>query len=705
MEPFTDNPVRIRNKISRIILAILLFILAYLLLLAFSAGLMVLCIYLGIKIITAFVHLVTIAAGIMVMFSGVMIFIFSIKFIFKRYKKDNPYSIEITPKEHPRLFKLIRETADQVGAPYPKKVFLVQGVTACVFYNASILSLFYPVRKNLEIGLGLFSSMNAGELKVVLAHEFGHFSQKSLQFGAYVYKVNQVIQNMVFSNDRWDRTILSLSRTQNIISIFGALVYKIAELIRSGLRKIYELVISSYNDLSRELEFHADQVATAIAGSETSISALRRLTFGSQSFDNMLEKLENLRFQNKIIENLYTALSFEISAMSVYFNLRTENGLPLITDSNIADNTVSSRISYKDHWATHPSHRDREARIRQAARMVEFPDKSSCWDLLDQPETWQQRLTKKYFLAALGTVEGFEVLNDDQYMLYVEEDRKKIQIDRIFLGFYSHRYLHFDDIQKVIELQQNPDPQCNYENELHKIYNLESKRFFLKYYNDIEDLNILNHIKNKVIKTRYFEFDANKYLSEDVDKAIALLEKDIDQTVLECRKLDEKALLLNLEIAGNFSDEKRQWLFNEWKTLREIQAISATHRDYMEKWESQQVGVAQFENIDKYKQQIFIRELSELEESYRNYIRDLALQDYEEIQDNHLKFLKEYFDDKISCIKITSFSPDHYFKLQDLMYSNHSLIDIKFLKKLKYITDYQKNMYEELKIAFDCHPV
>ena len=174
------------------------------------------------------------------------------------------------------------------------------------------------------------------------------------------------------------------------------MVYKIAELIRSGLRKIYELVNSSYNDLSRELEFHADQVATEIAGSETSISALRRLTFSSQSFDNMLEKLENLRFQKKIIENFYPALSFEIRAMSVYFNLQTEDGLPLITDGSIADNTISSRISYKDHWASHPSHRDRESRIRQLARMVELTDKTSCWDLLDQAETWQKRLTKRY---------------------------------------------------------------------------------------------------------------------------------------------------------------------------------------------------------------------------------------------------------------------------------------------------------------------
>ena len=37
------------------------------------------------------------------------------------------------------------------------------------------LSLFFPVGKDLTIGMGLVDTINLSEFKAIIAHEFGHF--------------------------------------------------------------------------------------------------------------------------------------------------------------------------------------------------------------------------------------------------------------------------------------------------------------------------------------------------------------------------------------------------------------------------------------------------------------------------------------------------------------------------------------------------
>ena len=100
--------------------------------------------------------------------------------------------IEVTATEQPRLFAFINRLADEAGAPRAHHVFLSPRVNAAVFYDLSVLNLLFPSRKNLEIGLGLVNAVTLGELKAVLAHEFGHFAQRSMAVGRWVYIAQQI---------------------------------------------------------------------------------------------------------------------------------------------------------------------------------------------------------------------------------------------------------------------------------------------------------------------------------------------------------------------------------------------------------------------------------------------------------------------------------------------------------------------------------
>lgn len=119
--------------------------------------------------------------------------IFMVKGIFfVKHGRTNEFEVEVTAADQPALFEFLHRLADQTGAPRPHRVFLSSRVNASVSYDLSLLNLLFPSKKNLEIGLGLVNTLTLGELKAVLAHEFGHFTQRSMAVGRWVATAQQI---------------------------------------------------------------------------------------------------------------------------------------------------------------------------------------------------------------------------------------------------------------------------------------------------------------------------------------------------------------------------------------------------------------------------------------------------------------------------------------------------------------------------------
>jgi len=134
---------------------------------------------------------------------------------------DRPTSVEVKEKDQPSLFAFIRKLCEETGAPFPKKIIVNEEINAAVFYDKPLLSMFLPIRKNLLIGLGLVNALNVTEFKAVLAHEFGHFSQRSMKLGSYVYMANRIIHDMVYSRDKWDNMLDQWARADLRIAVFA----------------------------------------------------------------------------------------------------------------------------------------------------------------------------------------------------------------------------------------------------------------------------------------------------------------------------------------------------------------------------------------------------------------------------------------------------------------------------------------------------
>ena len=134
-------------------------------------------------------------------------------------------------------------------------MFLADNVNAAVFYDLSLLNLLFPSKKNLIIGLGLVNVLTLSEFKAVLAHEFGHFGQKSMAVGRWVYVAQQIAAHIVAKRDALDKFLRMLSRTDIRVAWIGMALTLVVWSIRSLLETAFNLVLMAQRALSREMEF------------------------------------------------------------------------------------------------------------------------------------------------------------------------------------------------------------------------------------------------------------------------------------------------------------------------------------------------------------------------------------------------------------------------------------------------------------------
>lgn len=200
-----STTIAVKRQAKNVTFRIVLFVLVYILLIALGVTLIylsVLAAMWGLALVyeigfnRAALLLVLVVIGVLGF--TLMFGLYLIKFLFSRTKNENPQRKEVKESECPDLFQAIREVAEATVCPMPKKVFLSPDVNACVFYNTNFWSIIFPVKKNLEIGLGLFTCTNVDELKSILAHEFGHFSQNSMKVGSGVYVAYRYLQSGLY---------------------------------------------------------------------------------------------------------------------------------------------------------------------------------------------------------------------------------------------------------------------------------------------------------------------------------------------------------------------------------------------------------------------------------------------------------------------------------------------------------------------------
>lgn len=498
-----------KNQTLKAISSIVLFLIFFVLLLALGAGLAIACFYVGLLIISSKIMFLTIIIAIGIFGIGLSVLFFLIKFIFSHNKTDVSEFTEIIRTQHPKLFLLIDEIVLETNTKFPKHVYISSQVNASVFYDSSFWSMFLPVKKNLHIGLGLVNSVTKDELKAILSHEFGHFSQKTMKVGSYVYQVNKIIHNMLFENVSFYKLIDTWSSINGYFSIFALIAIKIIEGIQWLLQRMYVVVNKSYLALSREMEFHADEIAANVAGSEAVITSLMRIELADLSFSNVLSIYNEKLKESFISENIFKNHLYMMNFIAISNKIPIINSFPQVSLLE-QKRLIKSKINIEDQWSSHPSTDDRVSAVEKLNIVKAKLDFSPAIELFEDTENFQKRITRKLFSDVVETNE-IQFLNDT---IFIDEVNIKFKSYN-----YDERYNEYYDFISPTEINTNfIEGQIEFDelfsndivNQLIEMQILEN------------DISILESINSNEYQIRKFSYDGYNY---DIKEVSSLLEK------------------------------------------------------------------------------------------------------------------------------------------------------------------------------------
>lgn len=519
------NVLKVSNNFRRMAiksaLSILFFVLSYLVMIIFGLAWVLLCALIAYALGIYVGGFVTVFLGMGLIGMGLFIFFFLIKFIFSpAIKIDRSQFLEIKKEQQPALFELIHETVGEVKTNFPKKVYLTADINASVFYDATFWSMFFPVRKNLMIGIGLMNSVSTIELKAILAHEFGHFSQRSMKLGSYVFHVNKVIYNLLHENDSYASWLNGWSSLSSFFLLFSKGAVVIIQGIQNILLKTYKPLNLNYRGLSREMEFHADAVAASVTGSAPLISALLRIEFADQALATLLDFYSNKIQSSKKTNNIYPQHLFLVQHLSKNAEMPLIDGLPYLSLEDYKK-FQGTKLVLEDQWSSHPSNLQRIEKLTALNQATKGDAPGISLQLLSDLEQIQQLLSAQYFEGLNYETVPTNLEIEDFTALYLARDLEH-SFPKVYKG-----YFHTRDPYNLFEEEVFDRPISVEAANLEQIINDE----IIAEINSLNiaqaDKNILAEIANGYIDIKTFDYDGTKYNSETADSLLQSLDLEI----------------------------------------------------------------------------------------------------------------------------------------------------------------------------------
>lgn len=444
---------------------------------------------------------------------AIMLGIYLIKPLFAFKKNRNETRVEVFESECPDLFAMIREVAKKTGCKMPKHIYLSPDVNACVFYDTSFWSIFFPIKKNLEIGLGLFDGTSIEEVKSVIAHEFGHFSQNSMKVGSTVYVTNTVLHDLIYAEDFWDRLLDKWCLVDtSVIRFFGILTRGLTNLIKRLTFYVYKFVQKGYLKLSRYMEYDADNIACQCVGSVNFVSAMCKIDALSNKDGLYKHLLSSLIDEKKIVSNYFVG-------KDVISRLIPNKDMPvlkhdILLSKPIRKFDITPRVKVEDVWSSHPTLEDRlENAIKQNCKVEKSEQSVEAWSLI--PSSISEKVSNNYTSLIRKSV-GDEVsyISNEQLQEWMQKEVNENFIDDRLKPFFGKNIFQFD-IDKEVEV---PTESPLTESNARKIAELSAL---------INDWTILNQVNTGQIETREVLVDGKVYSKKKLPIENFRIELDI----------------------------------------------------------------------------------------------------------------------------------------------------------------------------------
>jgi Zn-dependent protease with chaperone function len=190
-----------------------------------------------------------------------------VKSLFIRRTDVDP-GVRLALATEPGLRELLDEVAAKVGTRAVDNVYVTPGTDLAVMERGGMLkSMRGQTERCLILGIGLLDGLKVGELKSLLAHEYGHFSNEDTAGGRLSLHVRQSIITMAHSLARG-----GAAGNYNPAWLFVTNYYKIFLRISQGSSRLQEVL--------------ADRWAAVSYGSRAFVSGFRHVMRRSAQFEH-----------------------------------------------------------------------------------------------------------------------------------------------------------------------------------------------------------------------------------------------------------------------------------------------------------------------------------------------------------------------------------------------------------------------------------
>lgn len=515
----------IEKSRKNVMMRIAVFVLYYILMLVLSLVLL-----LAVLVATGFVlynlpYLMNrLGIAVLLILGSIWMFVFRIgwgllrsPFIVTKYERDD--HIEVTEHYCPELFKIIREVAAFTGCEMPKHVYLCSDVNACLFYNTSFWNIFLPVKKQLEIGVGLMNGMSSDELKAIIAHEFGHYTQKTGKIDGLINRSVTVLDNMM--------------RNLRLPWYLQNLTFKVYRFVQRGNLRF-----------SRQLEYNADSVACACVGKEVFVSAMCKVEILADRQNAYERVVANLLQDKKVCDDYWSGYERLLPCLEKNDAVRIEYSQPMLRPFNTPAK-LSSRLKVNDIWSTHPSLEDR---ISEANKLTtDATDNEGV--VVDSKTLFPQKILLELGRVRLNVIKqqtsvpsGVESISIDQFAELAEERMSSVLLQAPLVPF-----LHRDFFSLVEDAALNSSDCEMPENP----FTVENMLVIKRYQSALNDLKILQDIQDG--KCEVTEFLYNGTLCTKKNNPIETQKSEVESLRPEAAKVDN-AIVAFLLSNGDVKD-------------------------------------------------------------------------------------------------------------------------------------------------------
>ena len=279
-----------------------------------------------------------------------------IRSLFSKIEKEDP-GRALNIEEAPRLWDLTRNVASTVQTRAIDEIRVTPGTELAVYEKGTFRERSNDKAKRILIlGVGCLNGFRLNSFRAVLAHEYGHFSNRDTAGGDVAMRVNDHMMKFAQAMYEGGQAVW-----WNIAFQFLRIYHFIFRRLSHGATRLQEVL--------------ADRVAAMKYGASAFEDGLTHVVQRSAQFNAIATQEINASLAaRRVIQNLYE--------------------LPAIENADVAEATSEALNRETSEDDTHPSPNDRFRFTRRITSQTEPALSGMVWDLFTNREALTSEMTK-----------------------------------------------------------------------------------------------------------------------------------------------------------------------------------------------------------------------------------------------------------------------------------------------------------------------